>query len=114
MDADLIELLAADEGIVCAVGAGGKKTTLLRLAQAHGGRCAVTSTVPMTPFPDDFPGTRVIAELADLEAELADTARRHRIVGYAQPFAKPGRQGGVPPETVAHLHRDLRASTLPW
>ena len=31
----LLDLLAARHGLVCAVGAGGKKTTLYRLVEAH-------------------------------------------------------------------------------
>ena len=111
MTEDLIELLGAGRGIVCAVGAGGKKTTLQRLAGAHKGRCALTATVPMTPLPEDFPGARIIAEPDDLDTTLAEAARHHRVVGYGHPFAKPGRQGGVPPEAVARLHRDLAFDT---
>jgi len=42
--AGLREALLAREGIVCAVGAGGKKTTLLRLVLGHPGRVALTAT----------------------------------------------------------------------
>ena len=40
----LLDLLGARSGIVCAVGAGGKKTVLQHLAAAHPGRVAMTAT----------------------------------------------------------------------
>ena len=44
--ARLLDLLAARTGLVCAVGAGGKKSTLYRLAEAH--RLAGTGRVGLT------------------------------------------------------------------
>ncbi len=40
--ASLLDLLDARAGIVCAVGAGGKKSLLRHLATAHPGRVAIT------------------------------------------------------------------------
>ena len=45
---DFVDLLDARSGIVCAVGAGGKKTTLYALARRHPGRIALTTTVQNT------------------------------------------------------------------
>ena len=46
----LLDLLDASTGVVCAVGAGGKKTLLNHLATTHPGRVALTTTVFMTCF----------------------------------------------------------------
>lgn len=49
----LLEALRADSGVVCAVGAGGKKTTLYTLAEraaARGGSTVVTATVRIPIF----------------------------------------------------------------
>ena len=104
MSERLIELLGADRGIVCAVGAGGKKTTLYALAAAHPGRVAVTATVFMTAFSRRLGAWRLITEDPDLPATVAAT-REHRRVAYARPSEKPGRVAGVPPEVIGNCHR---------
>jgi len=48
----LLDLLEARAGIVCAVGAGGKKSVLQQLAAQHPGRVALTATVTTTQFPE--------------------------------------------------------------
>jgi hypothetical protein len=59
---ELIEVLDARSGMVCLVGAGGKKTTLYRLASIHPGRIGVTSTVAIPPFPETLEAYKVIAQ----------------------------------------------------
>jgi probable selenium-dependent hydroxylase accessory protein YqeC len=49
---DLIEALAADDGLVCVVGAGGKKTTLYAVANRLD-RAVVTATVRIPIFDDE-------------------------------------------------------------
>jgi probable selenium-dependent hydroxylase accessory protein YqeC len=89
------------------VGAGGKKTTLYRLVDAHLAagttRIALTCSVAMTP-PPKWLGAPVIAEGAELRDALDRLGRDRRLVVYAQPPPKPGRIGGVPPEDLARLH----------
>jgi probable selenium-dependent hydroxylase accessory protein YqeC len=46
----------------------------------------------------------VIATGAELGRALDQTGRDRRLVVYAEPSAKPGRVGGVPPEVVARVH----------
>lgn len=104
MSERLIELLGADRGIVCAVGAGGKKTTLYALAAAHPGRVAVTATVFMTAFSRRLGAYRLIADEPDFPATVA-AAGDHRRVAYARPSEKSGRVAGVPPEVIADCHR---------
>jgi probable selenium-dependent hydroxylase accessory protein YqeC len=112
MDAEsagrLLDLLAARRGLVAAVGAGGKKSTLYRLAEAHrlvgSARVALTCTVSTGAPPKSLVGERLVAEPERLVAEVPALAARHRLLAYAQPSAKPGRLGGVPGELVARLH----------
>ena len=103
----LLDLLAARHGLVCAVGAGGKKTTLYRLVEAHlaagSARIGLTCTVAMAPPPASL-GEPVIAEGAELVRAIARLGRDQSLVVYAQPSPKPGRVGGVPPQVLARLH----------
>jgi probable selenium-dependent hydroxylase accessory protein YqeC len=103
----LLDALAARRGLICVVGAGGKKTTLYRLAAAHlaagTARIGLTCSVTMAP-PPKWLGEPVIAAGADLGSALDRLGRDRRLVVYAQPPPKPGRIGGVPPEDLARLH----------
>jgi probable selenium-dependent hydroxylase accessory protein YqeC len=104
-------VLAARNGLICVVGAGGKKTTLHRLVEAHlaagTARIGLTCTVAMAP-PPKWLGEPVIAAGAELKDALDRLGRDRRVVVYAQPSAKPGRIGGVPPEDLAKLHDEGR------
>jgi probable selenium-dependent hydroxylase accessory protein YqeC len=108
--ARLLDLLAARSGLVCAVGAGGKKSTLYRLAEAHllagTARIGLTCTVTMGPPPRTLPAERLVAAPETLAADVPALALRHRLLAYAQPSAKPGRIGGVRGELIARLHAD--------
>lgn len=106
-DESLLTALHAERGIVCFVGAGGKKTAIGRLADAHPGRVAVTCTVRAALFDRWFRGIAVIAPEAELAPQLRETLARERRVAYALPPVKPDRLGGVPPGLVARLHREL-------
>ncbi len=104
MSADLLETLAARSGIVCAVGAGGKKTTLYRLARAHAGRVGITSTVFTTPFPSDLDAGVVVATDADLDREVEAASRAHRRLAFARPSDKRNRHAGLDPDRIVALH----------
>ncbi|MEJ2255908.1 MAG: selenium cofactor biosynthesis protein YqeC [Woeseiaceae bacterium] len=100
---ELIDLLGARRGIVCVVGAGGKKSVIYQLVGDHPGRVAVTTTVHMTEIPDALSVHRII----DDDAALADrvlAAGNARRVAYAQPSHKPGRMAGASPATIAAIH----------
>jgi probable selenium-dependent hydroxylase accessory protein YqeC len=103
----LLDLLEARHGLVCVVGAGGKKTTLYRLVEAHlavgTARIGLTCTVAMAP-PPAWVGEPVIAAPGELVRALDATGRDRRLTVYAQRSPKPGRVGGVPPEVLASLH----------
>jgi len=101
----LLDLLGAREGIVCAVGAGGKKTVLQYLAAIHPGRVALTATVVTTRFPENLGFDVVVAPDAELPAAVASHGSTHGIA-YACPLDKPGRHGGASPEVIARIHRE--------
>lgn len=104
----LLDALAARTGMVCTVGAGGKKSTLFRLVEAHvaagTARVGLTATVMLALPPVQIAPHRLVAEPARLAREVPELARRHGRLIYAQPSHKPGRLGGVAPELVAELH----------
>ncbi len=101
----LIDLLAARGGIVCAVGAGGKKSLLYRLMREHPGRAALTATVHTTEFPDDLDVERIVDEETTLRERVL-AADRMASVAYACPAQKPGRHAGVSAETIRSIHAD--------
>lgn len=97
---DLLEVLHAKEGIICAVGAGGKKTTLYALAKRHPGRIGVTSTVLLPPFPRTLVAKRVIADDPTLLPQVVAAARSSPIVAFARHCEKPGRIAGLHPDRL--------------
>jgi probable selenium-dependent hydroxylase accessory protein YqeC len=100
---ELLDLLAARSGTVCAVGAGGKKTTLYHLAVSHSGRTGLTCTVPNTLFPGTLGARLVIAEAGRLRAAVIEAAAAHRLVAFAHPSEKKARYAGVDPELIAEI-----------
>lgn len=104
MSEQFLEAMDARRGIVCAIGAGGKKTTLYALARAHPGHVGVTATVFMTTFSRRLDGERLITDTADLPAAVAAAAQRNRLVAWARPSEKSGRVAGLGPEEVRTCH----------
>ncbi len=101
----LLDAVGAREGIVCAVGAGGKKTTLYALAGEHDGRIGLTATVFMNKFSRRLgPHAEVVSAEADLAPAVREAATRERIVAWARPTEKSGRVAGVDPASVAACH----------
>lgn len=107
MTETLLDLLDAREGIVCAVGAGGKKSVLQHLVASHPGRVALTATVPMTHVPDEL-GCAVAIDAADLLPQRVAALDRRAKVAYACPSDKPGRYAGAPRDTIERIHREQR------
>jgi probable selenium-dependent hydroxylase accessory protein YqeC len=99
----LIELLAARRGIVCAVGAGGKKSVLYALAAEHPGRVAVTGTVPFLPPPESLAAERLTGD-ADTISRRLTASGRQRVVVFGRPPEKKGRWGGLPPDLIEAWH----------
>ena len=99
----LVDALEVHAGIVCAVGAGGKKSVLYQLAREHPGRVALTATVHTTEFPADLDVVPVIDEDPDLQARVL-AADPSRSIAYACPSSKAGRHAGASPATVRAIH----------
>jgi probable selenium-dependent hydroxylase accessory protein YqeC len=101
----LLDLLEARSGVVCAVGAGGKKSLLAHLAGAHPGRVAISATVFTTYFQERLGFAAVIAEDALLPAAVA-SLEKTRSVAYGCPGDKPGRRAGASGATIGRIHRE--------
>jgi len=104
MSEALLDALDARSGIVCAVGAGGKKTTLYALAGANPGRVGFTCTVHMAKFSRRLGAHALISDEPDPAAALARAAAEHRVVAWARPSQKPGRVAGVAADSVGPCH----------
>lgn len=99
----LHDLLDASTGIVCAVGAGGKKSVLGWLAAHHPGRVALTATVVTTHFPESLGFAIAIDEPERLAGRIAALGTAGSVA-YACPSGKPGRHAGVPGEVIERIH----------
>ena len=105
MSRDLIEALGAASGIVCVTGAGGKKTTMLRLARAHPGRVALTATTKIPQgFGRDDPELLSFAGKATA-ADVLGPAAGQRLFAYAGEPSRSGRLRGVEPALVGAVHQ---------
>lgn len=99
----LLDLLDARSGVVCAVGAGGKKSLLGHLARSHPGRVAITATVFTTGFQEALGFAVVVEEDARLPAAVAALHPRSSVA-YACPDPRPGRRAGATPATIERIH----------
>jgi len=101
----LLDLLDARSGVVCAVGAGGKKSVLVRLASRHPGRVAITATVFTTYVQEQIGFVAVVDEAERLPGRIAaiDAASS---VAYACPATQPARRAGVPAAVIERIHRE--------
>ena len=103
--ADLLDLLDARSGVVCAVGAGGKKSLLRRLAAEHPGRVALTGTVFITHVPEEAGFAIAVAQDAHLPGAVARLGAAPRVA-YACPSEKPDRWSGASAATIERIHRE--------
>jgi probable selenium-dependent hydroxylase accessory protein YqeC len=104
---DLLDLLDARSGIVCTVGAGGKKSLLQYLATHHPGRVAITATVFTTYFQEKLGFTVVIDEEARLPGAVARITDGSSVA-YACPADTPQRRAGVTGATIERIHVEGR------
>lgn len=101
----LRDALGIGRGIVCAVGAGGKKSLLLALAgehQAGDGRLALANSARTSRPPAGLFEVCIEASAGTIDGQLA-ACRAGRLV-YSGPAFKPGRVEGLPPALIAALH----------
>lgn len=99
MTTDLLEVFNAQSGVVCCVGAGGKKTTMFRLAEAHPGRVGITATAHIEFFPRSLKATNYIGE----ERELFDAIEKDKTsmaIAFAKPSERFGRRAGVSLDSI--------------
>ena len=108
----LIDLLGARRGVICFVGAGGKKSTLYHLAGAHPGRVAVTSTVHIPYFPAGQGWCELVEPDEHLYTALSSVARTERRVAFATPSDKQGRWAGVSCALLERVARDLNFDAI--
>lgn len=101
----LLDVLEARSGLVCLVGAGGKKTTLYRLAAAHPGRLAVTATSKLPPFPVALAPWGLSRPEPEIDGAVIARALSARRVAYCGPLGRSNRMIGIAPDRIARLHR---------
>ena len=101
---ELLDALEARRGLVCFVGAGGKKTTFYRLAAEHPGRVGITATVHIPFFPKSVRAHPIIADEEALLPALLDASSRHEKLIFARPSDKHGRFAGLPASLVSEAH----------
>ncbi|WP_458188248.1 selenium cofactor biosynthesis protein YqeC [Haladaptatus sp. NG-WS-4] len=94
---NLVEALAADAGLLCVVGAGGKKSTLYTLANRID-RAVVTATVRIPIFDEHV--TEVF--VTDAPADVLETVTEWPV-GLVPERERSDRYRGYDPETVASL-----------
>lgn len=99
----LFQTLGITQGIVAAIGAGGKKSLLYAIADEAPGRVAYTTTVH-TPRPPRWTGMEINIEPAEELIRQAQIETGARIRAFLQPAAKTGRVAGLAPEEVEALH----------
>ena len=105
--AGLIEALGAEHGIVALVGAGGKKSTIHRLVQAHQAigtpRIALTATVQLATAPRSLGLETIIIE-DNVEAALSRAKLRHGCFLFTGPPFASGRFRGLPEALIDDVH----------
>ncbi|MEX0730851.1 MAG: selenium cofactor biosynthesis protein YqeC [Aquisalimonadaceae bacterium] len=105
-DSALLDALNAESGILCAVGAGGKKTTLYRLLTTHPGHVGMSATSFTYSFPDNLAAEVIVGSAEELLKRVpASSAQR---IAYARPSDKKGRLAGLREEDIVAIHRNGR------
>lgn len=94
MSLELLEVFNAQSGIVCCVGAGGKKTTIFKLAAAHRGRVGITATAHVEYFPRALKATNYIATENELLTAIAND-KESQVIAFAQPSQRFGHRTGI-------------------
>ena len=101
MSEDLVTALAATRGIICLVGAGGKKTTMYALAQAHPGRVLLSSTSHMYEYEREQVD---VALTLDNPNEPLPNFAQERVIAVAAVTDTPHRVGGLSPERIKSIY----------
>ncbi len=96
---NLVDALHAHTGVISCVGAGGKKSTMFRLAAAHSGRVGITATAHIEFFPKNLDATCYIGEEASLLETIAKD-KESRVIAFAKPSSRFGRRAGIEVDNV--------------
>lgn len=108
----LIDALEARRGIVAVVGAGGKKSTLHRLLEAHRAvgtkRLALTTTVKMARAATSLRIPMIVSPAEKMLAAVRSARGSEASVLMAVPSEMTGRLSGVPPDLIQPLHIEGR------
>lgn len=107
MKTNILDIFEAHQGVIALAGAGGKKSTMLRLVTAHTGRIAVTSTVHTPRFRRRLNVVELISDEASLLSRIADAVGTSNRIAYAHPSKKTARLRGVSPDVVSRIHNQL-------
>ena len=103
---NLLEALGRDSGVICLIGAGGKKTCMYHLAATHPGRVLLTSTAHMYPYEKGK-----IDRLVDWDdaASAFKVATDERVIALASRTDTPKRIGGISEQALAETlqHHDF-------
>ncbi len=99
MSENLIDVFSAHEGIVSCVGAGGKKSTMFRLAEAHPGRVGITATAHIEFFPKTLDATNYIADEPELLESISND-KTSKAIAFAKPSQRFGRRAGISCELI--------------
>jgi len=91
------------DGIVAAVGAGGKKSVLNEIIAGSRQHTAWTGTV-FSARPPRWTGVEVHVEREEKLIEIAQNLPDHRPRAFLQPSEKPGRYAGLSRQGVEQLH----------
>ncbi|MGQ0656964.1 MAG: selenium cofactor biosynthesis protein YqeC [Chromatiales bacterium] len=102
-----IDLFEARRGVIAFVGAGGKKTIMLRIAEAHAGRVAITATAHIERLPQRYRQAFVVAD-GEVLYDRVMALQLERVVGFAKPSEQVGRYAGVTDEELLRLYREGR------
>ncbi len=105
MSSDLLELFSAQSGVVCCIGAGGKKTTMFQLAKAHAGRVGITATAHIEYFPGTLAATNYIGTEEDILRAIRDD-KSSRAIAFAKPSERFGRRAGISTDLLQTIRNE--------
>ena len=104
MTHDLIDVFDAHNSIISCVGAGGKKSIMFRLAEAHTGRVGITATAHIEFFPESLKAKSYIADEQEL-LEAIKNDRDSNKIAFAKPSARFGRRAGISLDSVKEFKK---------
>lgn len=99
---ELIDVFNAQSGVISCVGAGGKKTTMFRLAEAHTGRVGITATAHIEFFPKTLDASCYIGD-EDTLLQAISVDEVSRVMAFARPSSRFGRRAGINPDAVSRF-----------